>query len=473
MSRLTPICLATVLALGGCAIGPHYRRPPTPTPAAYKELAGWKVATPGHADDQGLAWSVYKDPVLDDLEHQVIVSNQNLKVAEAAYRQARAAVLSARAALFPTVSAGFSGNRSSGLTRSTTAVSSSSAPRNEYALNGSASWDLDLWGKVRRNIEANADLAKASQADLANATLSAQAALATAYFELRYADEQERLLQSLVEGQQRALKIAENRFKVGVAGKADILTARTQMEATEAQRINVGITRANLEHSIAVLVGKPPADFTLAPAAVPPPAPDVPVGLPSELLERRPDIAGAEKRMAAANAEIGVAEAAFFPDISLSGSGEYVSSALSTLFTAANPAWSIGASAAETIFTGGARIADLKSARAAYDQNVATYRQTLLTAFQEVEDDLSATRILTQQADVERARVSDSRDAERVTLNEYKSGTADYATVITAQTARLNAELEALSVESTRLTTTVSLIQALGGGWSATQISKQ
>jgi NodT family efflux transporter outer membrane factor (OMF) lipoprotein len=469
------IGLLPLLLVGGCAIGPNYKRPPLETPAAYKELAGWKVATPGRVDDQGLAWSVYRDPVLDDLQQQVIVSNQNLKAAEAAYRQARAATLSARSALFPTASVGFSADRTAGLVRSTTTATaqSSSSPRNEYSLSGNASWDLDVWGRIRRSIESSVDLAKASQADLANAKLSAQAALATAYIELRYADEQQRLLTTLVDGQQRALQIAENRFKVGVAGRADVLTAKTQVEATQAQLINVGATRASLEHAIAVLVGKPPAEFTLAPAPLALSPPDVPVGLPSELLERRPDVAAAEGRMASANAQIGLAETAFFPDLTLSASGQYVSNTIGTLFSAANPAWSIGANAAETLIQGGARIAQVKNARAAYDQNVALYRQSVLTAFQDVEDNLSTTRILAQQADIERARLEDSREAERVTLNAYKAGTADFTTVITAQTARLNAELDTLNLASTRMTTSVNLIQALGGGWSRAQISKQ
>ena len=477
MRRILVLVALNTALLGGCAIGPNYKRPPVEVPAQFKEIEGWKPAEPGQVESQSAIWSVYNDSVLDDLERQVDISNQTLKAAEAAYRQARAALWQARAAFFPTVSAGFSGQRIKGSSRTsvtpTGASGSASDTRNQFDLSGDVSWDIDLWGRIRRSAESSSNLAKASADDLAQARLSAQATLASTYISLRFAEEQQRVLQSLVDAQSRALQIAKNRYAAGVAGKADVLTAQTQLESTQAQAVNVIATRASLEHALAVLVGKPPASFTLAPAPLTLTVPKVPVGLPSELLERRPDVAASERRMAAANAEIGVAEAALFPDITLSGSGDYVSSALSTLFAASNPAWSLGANAAETIFTGGARIAQIHSARAGYDQAVATYRQAVLTAFQEVEDNLSNGRVLGQQAAIEEARVNDAREAERITLNEYKAGTADFTTVITAQTARLNAEIERLSVSQSRLTTSVSLIQALGGGWSATRTAKR
>jgi NodT family efflux transporter outer membrane factor (OMF) lipoprotein len=471
------LCAGFGAMLGGCALGPNYKRPALEMPAQFKELQGWKEAEPGTVDARSLTWSIYSDPALDDLEKQVVISNQNIKAAEAAYRQARAALGQARAGFFPTISAGFSGQRAkgSGNTNISTAGTSaaSGARRNLYDLSGDVSWDLDIWGRTRRNVESGVANAKASQADLAGAQLSAQAALASSYISLRFADEQARVLQSLIDAQSRALEIARNRYKAGIAGKADVLSAQTQLESTQAQAVNIASTRAKLEHAIAILVGKAPADFALEPAPFTLSVPQIPPGLPSGLLERRPDVAGAERRMQSANAEIGVAWAAFFPSVTLSGSGDYVSSALSTLFAASNPAWSIGANAAETLFNGGARIAQLNSARAAYDENVANYRQTVLTAFQEVEDNLSTGRILTRQAEIEESRVNDAREAERITLNEYKAGTADFTTVITAQTQRFNAEIERLSIFQDRLTASVSLIQALGGGWSTAQIAKQ
>jgi NodT family efflux transporter outer membrane factor (OMF) lipoprotein len=471
------IAAGLALALQGCAVGPNYHRPALDVPAQYKELPGFKAATPAEVDPQSLNWSLYNDPILNDLEKQVDISNQNLKAAEAAYRQARAAVAQARGALFPTIAAGFSGQRIKGSSRTsvspTGTPTTTTAARNQFDLSGDVSWNIDLWGRIRRSVEASADTAKASQADLAQARLSTQATLASTYITLRFTDEEQRVLTSLVEAQARALQIAQNRYKVGVAGKADILSAQTQLESTQAQTVNIESTRASLEHAIAVLIGKPPAEFSLAPAPLALAVPAIPIGVPSELLERRPDVAGAERRMAAANAEIGVAWGAFFPAVTLSGTGDYVSGAMSTLFAASNPAWTLGASAAQTVFNGGARIAQLRGARAGYDQTVATYRQTVLTAFQEVEDNLSSAQVLARQAEIEEARVSHARAAERISLNEYKAGTADFTTVITAQSARLNAEIERLSVFQTRLTTSVGLVQALGGGWSSAQISKQ
>ena len=465
------IVLGLAALLAGCAMGPRYKRAAVETPPQYKEISGWKRAEPGAVDDQGLSWSLYKDPLLDDLEAQVIVSNQNLKAAEAAYRQARATLAETRASLFPTLSAGLSGERTSGNSRSNVSLTGnptvSSSARNQYDLSGEASWEIDVWGRIRRSIEASRAEANASAADLAEARLSAQAALASAYMSLRMADDQDRVLKTLVDAQARALQIAKNRYGVGVAGEADILSAKTQLEGTQAQEVNIGATRASLEHAIAVLVGKPPASFSIDAAELALAVPEIPVGLPSELLERRPDISAAERRMAAANANIGVAETAFFPSLTLTGSGDYISRSFGTLLSAANPAWGLGASAAQTIFTGGARIAELHGARASYDQAVATYRQTVLTAFQQVEDNLSSGQTLARQAEIEDARVSDARNAERIVLNEYKAGTADFTAVITAQSQRLNAEIERLSVIQSRLTTSVSLIQALGGGWTA------
>jgi len=476
------MALAASISLSGCLVGPDYDRPDAPTPARFKEAAGWKLGEPQDATDRGDWWAIYHDPVLDDLERQIDVSNQNLRVAEAAYRQARAVVGEARAGLFPTLSVTGSGTRSGQggrgsasfvATGTGTAISTGvtrGGSQSNINLAADASWSVDLWGRIRRTVESDVTAAQASAADLANARLSAQGQLATLYFELRAADDQKRLLDAGVDAFTQSLQITRNQYAAGIVGQADVVTAETQVEQTRAQAIAVGVQRANFEHAIATLVGKPPADFAIAPAPLAVAVPVAPPGVPSRLLERRPDIAGAERRMASANAQIGVATAAFYPDLTLTASYGFASSGLAKLLRASNSFWSVGAQLAETVFDAGLRSAQLEAARAFYDETVATYRQTVLTGFQQVEDELAALRILAEEAEVQANAVRLARLAERLTLNQYQAGTVAYTAVLTAQTTRLNNEETALAIQQSRFIASVTLVQALGGGWSATAL---
>jgi len=468
------IALSTLALLAACTVGPDYHRPPAPVPAAYKER-GWKAATPEDTTSRGPWWSIYNDPVLDGLERQVDVSNQNLKASEAAYRQARAVVAEGEAGLFPTLTVTGAGTHSGqgggGPTiTSTGGTFSTSRSNSTISLTADASWSVDLWGRIRRTVESDVANAQASAADLANARLSAQGQLATLYFELRAADEQKRLLDASVEAFTQSLQITRNQYTVGVAAPTDVVTAETQLEQTRSQAIAVGVQRAQFEHAIATLIGKPASDFSLAVAPMPSGVPIEPPGVPSALLERRPDIAAAERLMASSNAQIGVAVAAFYPDLTLTGSYGFASSGLSKLFRASNSLWSVGGQVVQTVFDAGLHTAQLDAAKAAYDQSVATYRQTVLTAFQQVEDELAALGILARQAEVQANTVRLAREAERLTLNQYRQGTVAYTAVITAQTTRLSNEETALTIQQSRLLASVALIEALGGGWSAQQL---
>jgi NodT family efflux transporter outer membrane factor (OMF) lipoprotein len=465
--------LVALLALAACEVGPDYERPSAPTPVAYKESEGWKPIEPRDATDRGPWWSVYNDPTLNELEAQIDISNQTLKASEAAYREARAIVTEARAGLFPTLSVGASAQRSGqgrGSSSSGTGVFRSGREQNQFTLNTSASWELDLWGRIRRIVESDVAGAQASAGDLAAARLSAQGTLANDYLQLRVVDELKRLLDSTVAAFDRALSITESRYRQGVAGRSDVASARAQLESTRSQALNVGVQRAAFEHAIAVLIGKPPAELTIAPAPVALVVPVMPTGLPSTLLERRPDIAAAERRVAAANAQIGAAIAAYYPTVTLSASYGIASSALDTLFRASNAVWSFGSTVSETVFDAGLRGAQVDAARAFYDQNVADYRQTVLIAFQQVEDALAALRILEQQAEVQNAAVAAAQEAERLIFNQYTAGTVAYTNVITAQTTALGNEEAALTILQNRLVASSNLMQALGGGWDAAQL---
>jgi NodT family efflux transporter outer membrane factor (OMF) lipoprotein len=465
------------LAVTACAVGPNYHRPSAPVPQRFKEADGWKPAEPREAASGSPWWSVYDDATLDELEKQIDVSNQTLKQSEASWREAIAVVSQARAGLFPTIGVDATASRSGGPGAKSGALTTtgsggvlavpSSHPINEFELSGTASWDLDIWGKIRRTIEGDVASAQASEADLAAARLSLQGMLATDFIELRVADEQRQLLDQTVDAYKRALLITENQYKAGVAAKTDVITAETQLEGAESQQINVGVTRATLEHAIAILVGKPPADFSLPSATLGTLVPVVPSGVPSSLLERRPDVAAAERQMAAANAQIGVAVAAYFPDLTLSGSYGYASNVVSHLVSAPNNLWSLGGTASETLLDFGARSAQVREARAAYDGAVANYRQTVLTAFQQVEDELATLRILEQQVVVQEQAVKSANLAVQLTLNQYKAGTVAYTSVITAQTIALSDAQTLLTLRQSRLTASVALIQALGGGWDA------
>jgi NodT family efflux transporter outer membrane factor (OMF) lipoprotein len=459
MKRIAAGALMLV-TLAACTVGPNYRRPSAPIPADYKEANGWKPATPRLAGEGQRWWSVYDDPVLGRLEREVDISNQNLKAAEAAYRQAAALVDEARSQLYPTATGSGSANRSGPLAQGT--------PGDRFALTGAASWTPDIWGKIRRSIESEEAAAQASAADLAAARLSAQAALATDYFTLRATDEQKRLLDAAVHAYAQSLRITENQFHAGTAPLSSVLTARTQLEQTRSQAINTGVARAQLEHAIAVLVGKPPAALSIhIVAPMPSQVPVVPTGLPSALLERRPDIAGAERRMAGANANIGIAIGAYYPDVTLSASLGLAATTLANLFNASNALWAAGGAISDTVFDAGLRAAEVRAARAGYDETVANYRQTVLTAFQQVEDDLSSLRILAKEAKAEAQTVRDAREAERLTLNQYLAGTVAYTSVIVAQTTALSNEEAALTILQNRFTASVALISALGGGWNA------
>lgn len=457
-------------ALFGCSVGPNYVRPTAESPSAYKEAIPWKPAEPRDQEPRGNWWEVFKDPKLDALMAPVEVSDQTIKAAEARVRAARALTQQARAALFPLVSASASASRSSSRGASGSSVNSTGqggGPRNDYNVALNVSWEVDLWGRIRRTVEASEASAQASVADLESAKLSAQALLAEDYFLLRVQDAQIRLLNDTVDAYQRSLQLTRNQYAVGVAARADVAQAETQLKSTQAQAIDAGVQRAQLEHAIAVLLGKAPADFSVAAESVPTEFPPIPPGLPSELLERRPDIAAAERRAAAANAQIGVAEAAFFPSLTLSATGGFQSSVLSQLFSLPSRYWSLGSALAQTIFDAGLRRAQTAQAIATYDENVANYRQTVLNGFQEVEDNLAALRILEQEASVQDEAVKSARESLAITLNQYRAGTANYLAVVVVQATALANERTALAIQSRRLFASVALIKALGGGWNA------
>jgi NodT family efflux transporter outer membrane factor (OMF) lipoprotein len=461
------LALASMLAFGtsACSVGPDYQRPTTVIPASYKEADGWKIAHPADGIDRGAWWSIYHDSTLDGLERQIDISNQTLKASEAAYRQAIAVVEEGKSGYLPvlTLSPGAQLTKSAG-------VGPQASSHGDYSAQAELDWDLDIWGRIRRTVESDVASAQASAADLAVARLSAQATLATDYFELRAADETKRLFDATIADYTRSLEIVRNQYTAGVAAKSDVAAAETQLQQAQAQGIDIGVQRAALEHAIALLVGKAPADLTLEPAPFAKEIPLVPTGLPSLLLQRRPDIAEAERTMAAANAQIGVAEAAFFPDITLSAVLGYGSTAMGNLFAASSEAWSLGASLTETVFDGGLRHAQVSAARATYDESVANYRQTVLTGFQQVEDQLATLRILEQEAVVQDAAVKSARESAQLALNEYEAGITAYTTVVTAQTAELSNQRTALTLRQNRLTASVALIEALGGGWAIDQL---
>jgi NodT family efflux transporter outer membrane factor (OMF) lipoprotein len=469
---------AACAVLSGCMVGPDYHRPPAASPASFKELPGWKLANPEDAAAKGDWWQVFNDKPLDQLEREVDISNQTLKQDEANYRAAEALVDEARANLFPTLSATAGVTRSSsgsgGTTGTsgigTTTVSGTRYARTQYSLQGSASWEIDVWGQIRRQVESDVANAQASAATLANARLSVQSSVAIDYMALRETDALQRVLNDTVAGDRRALAITENQYNAGTAAQSDVITARTQLDAAEAAAVNVGVARAQYEHAIATLIGTPPAGLTIPPVTSVPLVPDIPGVVPSELLERRPDIAEAERTMKAENALIGVAVAAFYPTIDLSAAFGWAGNPLNALISTTTRVWSLGASASETLFEGGARTAAVRYARANYDSSVAAYRQTVLTAFQQVEDALASERILAKQDVIDRQTVGDATRAVQIALNEYQAGTQPYTTVITAQNTLLSAQETEVNVRETLLTEAVALIEALGGGWRATDL---
>lgn len=461
--RLTLVSAVAIgAALSACTVGPDYKRPPAPAPIAYKEVEGWKPAEPKTAASGAAWWAIYDDPVLDGLERQIDVSNENLKAAEAAYRQAQAIVEESRAGYFPTANLGGSALR-------TNTVVTGQA-QYQLSVSGSVSWTPDIWGRIRRTVESNVANAQASAADLASARLSAQASLAIDYFDLRVADELKQVYDETIVAYEKALEITRNQYNAGFAAQTDVITAEAQLLGAQAQAVNVGVQRAQLEHAIAVLIGKAPADFSIPVHKLVRSIPVVPAGMPSTLLERRPDIAASERQMASANAQIGIAISAYYPNITISASQDFASSVLQTLFNAANSVWSVGPQISETVYDAGLREAQVAAARAGYDQTVATYRQTVLTAFQQVEDQLAALRILEDEAKVEDAAVQSAREAVRLTLNQYQAGTVVYTSVVTAQAIALTDEQSVLSILQSRLVASVTLVEDLGGGWSSGQL---
>lgn len=457
------ITAALVLALGGCAVGPDYKRPATVDVSAFREAEGWVPAAPADALERGPWWSLFNDPVLDQLEARVVVSNQNVALAVAAYAQARALVREQRASLFPTVTldGGASRSRSSG----NTTTGTTGRVGNNYQLSIGGSWEPDVWGRLGRAVDSATAGEQASAADLASAKLSAQGELAANYFSLRQTDAQKTLLESTLAGYQRALEITQNRYASGIAAKTDVLQAQTQLANAQADTAGLQRQRAQLEHAIAVLVGEAPGNFTLPPAEWKPSVPDVPLVVPSELLQRRPDIAAAERRVASANEQIGIAKSAYFPSLSLSASAGSSASRVADLFKAATNVWSLGLSAAQLIFDAGATGARVDGARAAHEQAVARYRQTVLAAFQDVEDQLSATRVLLTQQELRRQASQAADQVEQQVLNRYRSGQVGYTEVITAQATALSARRALVQAMADRQTTAVALIQSLGGGW--------
>jgi NodT family efflux transporter outer membrane factor (OMF) lipoprotein len=455
-------CLIPALALSACAVGPNYARPSVETPPAFKEAAGWTPARPADGVDRGDWWSMFDDPTLDALERKVNVSNQTLIADEAAYREARALVSQQRATLFPTV------NLTGSTTRSrSNQIIVNAGPTNAFQAALGASWAPDVWGLIRRNIESAKSQAQVSAANLANARLTFQSELAADYIQLRIADAQKALLRQTVEGYAKALKITQNQYAAGTAARSDVASAETTLSNAQASLVDLQNQRAADEHAIAMLTGQPPADLTIQPDPNwAPKVPPTPVALPSTLLQRRPDVAAAERNTAAANAQIGVAVAGYFPALTLSGSDGFASTALATLFRSSTNLWSIGANASETVFNAGGTYFKVKQARAAYDQAVAQYRQSVLSAFQQVEDNLAAAHVLQDELPL-RAQASKSADlAETIALNQYRAGTVAYTSVVVAQATALSARETLLTLQGQRMTTAISLVEALGGGWS-------
>lgn len=463
---LTPL----VLALAACSVGPDYVRPQTAAvPTAFKEMKDWKQAQPNELAMNGKWWEMFGDQQLNALVEQIDISNQNLAQSEANFRKAMALVQGARADYSPTLSVDASRTRSRS---ATSGSSSSSSVRDNYSFSLNADWEIDVWGRVRRNVESNEASAQASAADLAATRLSAQAQLAQNYLQLRVLDAQQQLLDDTVAAYQRSYQLTLNQYNAGVVAKSDVIQAQTQLKSAQAQALDNGVQRAQLEHAIALLVGQPASTFSITPSPLAAAAPPIPVALPSMLLERRPDIAGAERRVAAANAQIGVAQAAYYPSLSLSASGGFqTSNGLANWFTMPSRVWSLGPQLSQLIFDGGARRSVTDQAIATYDGVAAAYKQTVLTAFQEVEDNLAALRILEQEAVVQNEALQSARQAVTLVTNQYKAGTVNYTSVITAQATALTSERTALDILYRRMAASVLLTKALGGGWSEQNIA--
>jgi len=469
------LALAAAVLVAGCSVSPVYQVPATPAPAQFKEMQGWVPAAPADALERGPWWTLFGDPVLNDLVASVEVSNQNVAAAVAAYAQARALVAEQRAALFPSVTLNGSGTRSGARGGGGAATvdangniiggSGGGDVRNNYRLSVGGSWEPDVWGRLRAGVTAASAQAQASAADLAAARLSAQGELALDYVSLRSVDAQRALLATTIEGYERELRITQNRYNAGIIAHTDVYQAETQLATARSDELSLVSQRAQLEHAIAVLVGKAPAEFSLAVAPWNVTVPEVPVGVPATLLQRRPDIASAERRVASANEQIGIARSAYFPDVGLSANYATAASRIGDLLNASAATWSFGLSAAQTLFDAGATRARVESARAAQEQAAANYRQTVLTAFADVENQLAATRVLAQQQELRRQASEAADKVEQQVLNRYRAGQVSYTDVVTAQITALNARRNLIQSQAGRQTTAIALIQSLGGGW--------
>jgi len=483
-NSLRPALVLAACAIAcACSVGPNYRKPAVTVPAEYKENADWKPAQPADDFKRGAWWEIFGDADLNALEQQIDVSNQSLAQADAQYRQASALVSAARANYFPTLGVSASvtrsgryGNSDSGIVSGGTVIGGANGSgkanshSTSYSLPFTASWEPDLWGRVRRTVEQQSANAQASAATLESTRLSLHAQLAQDYFQLRVVDEQKRLLDDTVQAYRKSLQLTQNQYNVGVVARADVVQAETQLKTAQVQAIDLGILRAQLEHAIALLIGKTPAEFSLAARPLDVQPPPIPVGLASQLLERRPDVAIAERQAAAANAQIGVAISAFFPNLTLSATAGYQSSTFSKWLTAPSRFWSLGPQLAETLFDGGARRAQTAQARAAYDAAVANYREVALAAFQNVEDNLAALRILESEAAAQADAVRAAEESLKIANNQYRAGTVSYLNVITAQATAYSNERNAISILGNRLTDSVALVKALGGGWSSAEL---
>jgi NodT family efflux transporter outer membrane factor (OMF) lipoprotein len=478
--------LAVLSALTGCIVGPNYKRPAAVTPPAFKEqpppnfkeaeAAGWKQSQPGDAYFKGKWWELYNDPALNALEEQVAVSNQNVQQLEAQYREAKAVVSVSRAALYPVVTtspsitaAGNGGSTVNNIASSGNAGGGSSS-RNSFNLPFNVSWEPDLWGNIRRGVSASTNTAQSLAAQVANARLLYQAELAQDYFSLHGNDGEAELLTNTEASYEEYLTLTKNRFSVGVASDLDVAQAESQLYTVQSQLLDLGVERATFEHAIAILIGKAPAELTVPVVTLKAEPPPVPAGVPSELLERRPDIASSERQVAAANEQIGIAMAAFYPTLSLTANAGLENSSFTKWFTWPSRFWSVGPALAQTLFDAGRRRGVVAEQQAAYDATVASYRQTVLTAMQQVEDNLAALRILENESAKVQETIASADRTLKISDAQYRAGTAAYLTVITSQAALLNAQVTATSLLTRRLTASVTLIEALGGGWNESEL---
>ena len=474
--RLPKMWMAVVPALAvlqfvGCAVGPKYKTPIAPAPPTYKEMGNWKMAQLNDQKLGGNWWEIFQDPQLNPLEQQINVSNQNLKAAVAQYQQSRAALRYVRVDYYPTLTAGASATRQeySGHRPPQTSIFDG-LTFNDFVLPIDLSYEVNVWGRVSKNVESYREQAQASAADLAVINLSLHSLLAVDYFAARSLDAEEKLLKDTVGQYQQAYQLNEDRYQGGLASEVEVEQARTILETTRAQMVDVGVARSQYEHAVAVLIGKPPADFSLPPLPLATPPPAIPVGIPSELLERRPDIAAAERRVASANAQIGLAKTAYYPSLNILGAGGFESGNITTLLQGPSALWSIGASSLMTVFDVGRRRALNDEAKASYDSTVASYREAVLAAFQQVEDNLAALRILEQEAEVQAVAVQAAQRSLDLSNTRYEGGVTSYLEVITAQNAALADEVTAVNILGRRMANAVLLIEALGGGWDRSSL---